>query len=92
MEDIKKLRDKINEIDAKMASLFEERMKVAADIAIYKKKNELPIYDVAREREVILSNADLINDDELTEYYKEFLQDIMDISKKYQQDLIIDKE
>ena len=92
MKDIQLLREKINDIDAKMANLFEERMKVAADIASYKKKQGLPIYDASREQEVILSNADLIKNKELTEYYKEFLQDIMDISKKYQQDLINDKE
>ena len=91
MKNIQLLREKINDIDAKMAALYEERMKVAADIAAYKKEKGIPIYDAKREQEVVLSNADLIKDRELAEYYKEFLQSIMDISKKYQQDLIKEK-
>ena len=42
-------RKKINEVDAKMAELFTERMKAAAMVAEYKKEHGLKIYDAKRE-------------------------------------------
>ena len=77
-------RKKINEIDKQMASLFEERMNISKDIAEYKKANGLPIYDAVREKEVLNNNAKLISNDEIKEYYIMFEQNVMDLSKAYQ--------
>lgn len=77
-------RKKINEIDEQMAKLFEERMKAANCVAEYKIKHALPIYDKARELEVINKNSKLINDDVIKEYYVNFLKETMNISKQYQ--------
>ena len=63
MDSLKNARTKINEIDAKMAELFTERMKAAAEIAEYKKERGLPIYDKAREDEVILKNSALVEEE-----------------------------
>lgn len=81
-------RKKINEIDQKMAKLFEERMEAAFDVASYKIKHALPIYDEAREQEVIKRNSTYITNDVIREYYVNFLKDTMDISKQYQSRLI----
>ena len=48
-EDIKKLREKIDRIDAQILKLYEERMDVVRDIGAYKIENNLPVYDAARE-------------------------------------------
>ena len=53
-------RAEINEIDAKIASLFSARMDLSALIAKYKEEHGLPIFDAAREREVIQSLSDQI--------------------------------
>ena len=45
MADINKARKKINEIDTKMAQLFEERMNASREVAQYKKEHGLPILD-----------------------------------------------
>ena len=77
-------RKKINDIDIKMAALFEERMKASEEVARYKQENGLSIYDPVREEELIKKNSMLINDDVLREYYINFLKNNMEISKQYQ--------
>ena len=77
-------RKKINEIDQKMASLFEERMKASEMVAEYKKEHALPIFDSSREDEVIKRNSSYINDEVIKEYYVNFLKNNMELSKKYQ--------
>ena len=51
MMDLSKLRSRIDEIDEEFVSLFQKRMDVSAEIAQYKKENNLPVFDPARERE-----------------------------------------
>lgn len=85
-ERLTEARKKINEIDKNMAKLFEERMNVAKEIAEYKKENGIPIFDESRETEVIKKNTEYINTEEYKDYYVEFVQNVMDISKQYQRD------
>ena len=67
MKDIKDLRKEINEIDKEMAALFEKRMGLAKEVALYKKERSLAIYDEARENEIINKNKEYIKDDEIKE-------------------------
>ena len=53
MEDLKQLRQQINDIDQEMVKLFERRMKVSSKIGQFKKENNLPIYDKNREEQVL---------------------------------------
>lgn len=85
---LKEAREKINEIDRKMASLFEERMKAVEDVVSYKLENNLPVLDSTREKEVVERNLSLINEEKYKEYYKMFIKDMMDVSKKYQREII----
>ena len=88
MRELNDLRDEINEIDAEMRELFIKRMRTAKKIAEYKIENSLPVFDEAREREVIENNAALLSDKELTELYVEFLKNNMSVSRKYQNAII----
>lgn len=88
MNKLEEARKKINEIDEKMAKLFEERMIAATSIANYKLEHALPIFDSIREKEVINKNVGYIENEEIREYYVNFLKGIMDISKKYQSRLM----
>ena len=72
MEDIKIIRQNINDIDKQIAELFEKRMIEARKVAQYKIENALPIEDKAREQEVIDKNSLLINDETIKEYYIDF--------------------
>jgi len=49
--DLQELRKKIDEVDDDLVRLFQQRMDVSAEIARYKKENNLPVHDPARERE-----------------------------------------
>lgn len=72
MTKLEQARKKINEIDEKMAKLFEERMEASKEVALYKKENALPIVDKMREKELILKNSKYVEDVVIGEYYVNF--------------------
>lgn len=84
MNDLNDTRLKINQVDEKMAKLFEERMALSKEVADYKLAHALPIYDEAREKQVVLNNLNHIKDDVIKEYYVNFIKNTMDLSKQYQ--------
>ena len=84
MKDIKELREKINEIDRQLATLYENRMNAAKDIAEYTLTNNLAILDKKREKEVLDRNLSYITDDDLLPLYAKFVRGMMDQSKSYQ--------
>lgn len=83
MEDI---RQKIDEIDAQMAVLYEQRLDCALKIAEYKFNNNEKIYVPEREKEVINKNVTRIRNKAYKARYKAFLQYIMDQSKQLQEE------
>ena len=48
--DLKECREKIDEIDARIVSLYEERMKVSEEVALYKLSNGMNVLDKSREK------------------------------------------
>lgn len=86
--EIIQLRNEIDGIDQILREAFERRFLLAKQIAEYKRKNNLPIFDAKREEEVILKNASLINNQELRTYYIDFLKSLMILSKDYQASII----
>lgn len=88
MSDLQEARKKINEIDAQMAHLFEERMDAVAKVAEYKLKRGLPVYDKDREKEVLDKNTAYLSKDVYQPYYTLFQQGVMEVSKNYQRQLI----
>jgi chorismate mutase/prephenate dehydratase len=52
-EELIELRDRINQIDAQILDLFQQRMRVVAGIAAYKRDHGMPVFDPVRERENI---------------------------------------
>ena len=85
--DIKEIRKKIDATDEQLAGLLAERMKLAADVAAYKKENGMAVYDAQREKEVIerVSHA---AGEAFAPYIAEIYEIIMKTSKDYQNDLI----
>ncbi|MCC8192187.1 MAG: chorismate mutase [Ruminococcus sp.] len=51
--DLQQLRGQINEIDEQILKLFEQRMNIASQVADYKIKNGLPVFQSSREQEII---------------------------------------
>lgn len=84
MNSLKDQRHAIDEIDAAMARLFEERMRICGEIADYKRKNALPIQDPTREAAVLAAASARLSDPMLCEYYTSFVREVMSISRAYQ--------
>ena len=82
--DIQELRVKINEIDEQLVKAFDKRMKVSLEIAKYKKENGMPVFDPARERDVLNKQTAAVGED-MAMYVKLLYNTIFDISRSYQQ-------
>ena len=77
--DLEKLRQEIDEIDSQMCDLFARRMQVVSGIGKYKKENNMPVLDPAREREVINRQTACV-DESMAMYVKLLYNTIFDIS------------
>lgn len=53
MRDLSEIRKDINEIDEKLIELFKRRMDCAKDVGYYKKANNIPVLNEARETEIL---------------------------------------
>ena len=81
--DINESREKINQIDAQLTQLFQQRMAAALEIAKYKQENHLPVYDPARERQVLLSQTAAVPP-ELVSSTRVLFSTLFDLSRSYQ--------
>ena len=81
--DITQLREKIDNIDDQLVSLFTQRMEITRDIAAYKKENDLPIYVPARERQKLQEVAKLAGPD-MDDYTRVLYSMIFELSRSYQ--------
>lgn len=86
MNKLEEARQTINEIDRQMAELYVRRMHAVSDVADWKEANSLPIYDAAREAQVLARNAAWIPDEALAAGYKQVLNTMMATSRQYQHD------
>ena len=81
--DIKDLRKEIDQIDDELVRLFVKRMGVSAQVADYKKANNLPIFVPAREREILKDVAAKAGN-ELGDYTRVLYSMIFELSRSYQ--------
>lgn len=81
--DLSDYRKQINEIDAQLVKLFEQRMEVSKNIAAYKKEHDLPTRDPKREEEVLQKHSKEVKP-ELSIYCYEFFEKLMQLSRDYQ--------
>lgn len=81
--DLDELRSNINDIDNQIQELFLKRMNLCCDVAQYKIDNDLPVFQGAREQQ-ILDKVAQESPDDMKGGLKVLFQTIMDISKCYQ--------
>lgn len=86
--DIDEARAEIAKVDEQIAALFVQRMEAARDIAAYKRERGLPIEDKEQEARVIAQRGALVEDEDLRSFYVQFLQDTMDVCKRWQHRLM----
>ncbi len=85
MNELLKYRQEIDLIDIELKQLFLKRMSIIKKITDYKRENNIAITDITRETEMFHTLLMDINDND-KKYYKEFLSNIIKISKEYQKD------
>ena len=85
MNELLKYRQEIDLIDIELKQLFLKRMSIIKKITDYKRENNIAITDITRETEMFHTVLMDINDND-KKYYKEFLSNIIKISKEYQKD------
>lgn len=81
--ELKDLRSQIDSIDDQLVKLFGQRMEVAAQIADYKKENNLPIFVPSREREKLLDVATKAGPD-MENYTRVLYSMLFELSRSYQ--------
>lgn len=88
MMDLEESRKEIDRIDRELTHLFEERLKAASEVAAYKKEKGLPIFDAKREAMVLDRTAGYLEDATLESELRLFYQNLMDLTKMYEKDLL----
>ena len=84
MNQLEEAREKIDQIDAQLACLFEQRMQAVQGVIAYKKQTGMAILDSGREEQVIEKNTARIQQQDLQPYYQQWQRDLMKISRQYQ--------
>ncbi len=87
MVDLKDSREEIDRIDRQIVDLFERRMRVASDVAEYKRSIGKPIYDKEREQQKLETVRSLCSSEFNGHAIQEIFQQLMSISRRYQHKL-----
>lgn len=82
--ELSELRNKIDQIDTELVRLFTERMGISAQVADYKRENNLPIFVPAREREILQSVAKKAGPG-MDNYARVLYSMLFELSRSYQQ-------
>ena len=88
MDTLEQARAEIDAVDAQLAALFERRMAAVLSVAQYKQAHGLPIFDAAREAVVLEKAAARIRNAALRPYYKDHVQNMMDVAKQYEAEVL----
>ena len=86
--DLGELRGQLDEIDAQLVSLFEQRMKICADVAEYKIETGKAVYDGERERQKLETVGSLAHGDFNSQAVRELFSQLMTVSRKRQYQLL----
>lgn len=87
MNDLELFRKQINEIDEKLVELFLKRLQIVSQVGVYKKANNIPILDIARERQIIEKYMTAAESEAQKKYIREFMENLLFISRKVQSDM-----
>lgn len=83
--DILECRNEIDKIDKKLVELLEKRMDIAINVAKYKIKNNMPIFNETRESEIIEKSINRLNDKEYSNITEKFFNYLMSLSREVQE-------
>ena len=83
MSELEQLRGDIDAIDRQIVDLMKRRMETVAQVAEYKKANNMPVLDTSRER-ALLSKVGQEAGEELADYVQSMYRTIMATSRSYE--------
>ena len=83
MSELEQLRGDIDAIDRQIVDLMKRRMETVAQVAEYKKANNMPVLDTSRER-ALLSKVGQEAGEELAYYVQSMYRTIMAASRSYE--------
>ena len=86
--DLQEIRGKLDEIDARITELFEERMKLCQDVAEFKLGTGKPVYDAQREQEKLKALTAQAHGEFNKKGIFELFSQIMTISRRMQYALL----
>lgn len=89
--DLSVSRERIDAIDKQIIDLFQQRMRIAADVAEYKREAGKPVYDKARETEKVDAARDMTAP-EFKQFIPPLFGMIMEMSRAYQHHLLNEDE
>ena len=81
--DLNKIRTEIDAVDAELVELYKKRMSLSAQVAEYKRENNIPILDSSRER-ALLAKISELSGKEFEDYSRTLYSIILDLSRAYQ--------
>ena len=81
--DLKDIRTQIDAVDDELVQLFVKRMNLSAQVADYKKTNNMPIYIPARERDILQDVAAKAGP-EMANYTRVLYSMLFELSRSYQ--------
>ena len=84
MKDLIQCRAEIDEIDCQLVALFEQRMRVSRNVALYKAEHRMDILDASREGVVLKSRAAMVDEDVLRPAAMTFFREVMRLSRDEQ--------
>lgn len=84
LAELRTLRNEIDEADVCIATLLEQRLRLAMQVGELKQELKVPCRDVAREREVIEAVGLLCSDPRIAHKVKKIYERIMEVSRQVQ--------
>ena len=90
--DLNQIRNEIDVVDKQMVELFQRRMKLAGEVAESKRASGKAIYDRQRELEKLAKLGALAHSEFNRHSIEELFLQIMSISRRYQYNLLGDRE
>ena len=82
--ELDKARREIDNIDEEIVKLLEKRFNLVNEIGLIKNGRNLPVYDESRERQVLESCADILENKEYSKYIDNIYFQIMKSCKSIQ--------
>lgn len=80
MDQLRELRDQIDQIDRQMVALFEQRMSVVCRVAEFKREQGMPILQSDREK-IVLEKAKSLLKKDYEQALESFMTHLMSLSR-----------